>query len=154
MATATYQQQLDFIASKLPLEVPLFEAGSLLRLSKTIVFKKIRKSVHGNFDIVTGGNKLFFIWERSPAYFQHCGGSIMLLIPLDVVHEIAQNPANGTIMWLLWLRGSVSQFWQSPLCEPRLMGIIAGFAALPGPQPPHYITASIPPGLDPRSPHS
>lgn len=127
MTTATYQQQLDFIASKLPLEVPLFEVGSLLRLSKTVVFKKIRKSIHGNFDIVTGSNKLFFIWERSPAYFQHCGGTIMTMTPLDVVYEIAQNPENGTIVWLLLRQGLVSQFWQSPLCEPRLMGIIAGY---------------------------
>lgn len=127
-STTTYQQQLDFIAGKLPLEVPLFEVGSLLRLSKTVVFKKIRKSIHGNFDIVTGSNKLFFIWERSPAYFQHCGGTIMTITPLDVVYEIAQGPENGTIMWLLLRRkGSVCQFWESPLCEPRLMGSIAGY---------------------------
>lgn len=122
MATARQRlTQIEFIQTRVPLEVPLFCPKSGLRFHETVVFKAKPESSFGfNFLSCTTvcGVGLFITTDRNdPDDYR---------IPLDVVYKIAQNPTNGTIVWLL-LRGLVSQFWQSPLCEPRLMGIIAGY---------------------------
>lgn len=154
----SYRNKVNAIAHRLPLEVPVFDAKSGLRLSKTMVFTS--RSVESEWDCfntLCGLTFYFFcdIYEINTVLRNHiCRSEYdphQFDILFDMVYEIAQNPANGTIVWLLLLRkGSVFHFWYHPLCEPRLMGIIAGYAA----QPPHCSSASIPPELDPRSLHS
>jgi len=154
-----HHDKLDLIESRLPLEVPLFSSFSENphRLNRTVVFVGPVGFVRAGFwylRINTECGLRFYI--SSPEEFidtvftqyNMYGDPNDFWIPFDIVYAIAQNPAKP-IMWLL-RKGSVSRFWQSPLCEPRLMGIIAGYAA----QPPHCSSASIPPELDPRSLHS
>lgn len=131
----TYRQKLDFLDQRLPLEVPLFAAKSGQRLQKTVILEKFAAyAVYywGYYVYKTVCGLEFYITDPKDGldteFTQHLDRSDPndFKIPLDIVYQIAQNPANGTIVWLL-CKEAISGFWESPLCEPRLMGIMAGY---------------------------
>lgn len=132
----SYRNKVNAIAHRLPLEVPVFDAKSGLRLPKTMVFTS--RSVESEWDCfntLCGLTFYFFcdIYEINTVLRNHiCRSEYdphQFDILFDMVYEIAKGPATS-IMWLL-RKGSLPRFWQSPLCEPRLMGIIAGYLRLP-----------------------
>jgi len=135
----SYRNKVNLIERQLPLEVPLFDAKSGLRLPKTVVFTS--KIMHhpgwcfNNFETLCGSNYFFIcdtygietifrnyvvLSEFDPGQFN---------VPFDMIYEIARGSARP-IMWLL-NKTTFPRFWAHPLCEPGIIRLIAEFLKFP-----------------------